>query len=104
MSYPQQEYANNISDRPYTNNETIPLTSIQSSEKKWKDEIPPELEVYLQTQPTYGLTDSQVSERLAKFGKNELEEKKRSKIKHFLSFCKLINIHAHIHVYIDIII
>lgn len=67
------------------NNETIPLTSI---EKKWQDEIPPELEIYLDTQPTYGLTDSQVTERLAKFGKNELEEKKRSKIKHFLSFCK----------------
>jgi H+-transporting ATPase len=82
MSYQQ--------DRPYANNETIPLTSIQPSEKKWEDEIPPELEVYLETQPTYGLTDSQVAERLAKFGRNELEETKRSKLKHFLSFCKAV--------------
>lgn len=69
---------------PHNNNESIPLTKMP--EKEWKDEISPDLERYLDTQPTYGLTHAQVSERLAKFGKNELEEKKRSKIKHFLSF------------------
>lgn len=73
---------------PHNNNESIPLTKMP--EKEWKDEISPDLERLLDTQPTYGLTDAQVSERLAKFGKNELEEKKRSKIKHFLSFCKLV--------------
>lgn len=68
-------------------NETIPMGSLTTIEKEWKDEIPPSLEVYLDTKPTYGLTDDQVSERLTKFGRNELEEKKRSKIKHFLTFC-----------------
>jgi magnesium-transporting ATPase (P-type) len=72
----------------YSNNERIPLTAIP--EKKWKDEISPELEVYLNTKPTHGLTTAQVADRLAKFGKNELQEKKRSKIKHFLSFCKYL--------------
>lgn len=72
------------------NNENIPLTKI-AVEKEWKDEISPELNVYLGTPPTYGLTDTQVSERLAKFGRNELQEKKKSKLKHFLSFCKVVN-------------
>lgn len=67
-------------------NETIPLNPI---EKEWKDQISPELEIYLETEPTFGLTDTQVADRLAKFGKNELQEKKKSKIKHFLSFCKV---------------
>lgn len=69
-------------------NENIPLTSIPASEKTWKDEISSGLEIYLDTTPTFGLTNAQVSERLAKFGKNELHEQKRSKIKHFLSFCE----------------
>ena len=67
--------------------ESIPLKKIP--EKEWKDEISQETEMYLDTRPTYGLTDAQVAERLAKFGRNELQEKKKSKIKHFLSFCKL---------------
>ncbi|KAG1055629.1 hypothetical protein G6F43_002428 [Rhizopus delemar] len=62
------------------------MDSFTTIEKEWKDEIPPSLEVYLDTKPTYGLTEDQVSERLAKFGRNELEEKKRSKLKHFLTF------------------
>ncbi|ORE03094.1 plasma-membrane proton-efflux P-type ATPase [Rhizopus microsporus var. microsporus] len=67
-------------------NESIPLESITNTEKEWKDEISPEVEVYLDTKPTYGLTEQQVAERLTKFGKNELQDKKKSKIKHFLSF------------------
>jgi H+-transporting ATPase len=74
-------------DAPIKHNEVIPLESM-NPEKEWKDEISPDLEVYLDTKPTYGLTTDQVAERLAKFGKNELEEKKKSKMKHFLSFCK----------------
>lgn len=73
-------------DKPTKTNEVIPLEPI----KEWKDEISPELEQYLDTKPTFGLTPDQVSERLAKFGRNELEEKKKSKIKHFLSFCKYL--------------
>ncbi|KAI9356944.1 plasma-membrane proton-efflux P-type ATPase [Pilaira anomala] len=56
------------------------------AEKEWKDQVSPELEVYLDTQPTFGLTDAQVTDRLSKFGRNELQEIKKSKIKHFLSF------------------
>lgn len=67
-------------------NETIPLTAM--AEKEWKDQVSPEIEVYLDTQPTFGLTDAQVTDRLSKFGRNELQEIKKSKIKHFLSFCK----------------
>lgn len=70
------------------NNETIPLNTI---EKEWKDQISPDLKIYLDTKPTFGLTDAQISERLSKFGKNELQEKKKSKIKHFLSFCKYLS-------------
>ncbi|KAG2229222.1 hypothetical protein INT48_002467 [Thamnidium elegans] len=65
-------------------NETIPLTAM--AEKEWKDQVSPDLEIYLDTQPTYGLTDTQVTDRLSKFGRNELQEIKKSKIKHFLSF------------------
>jgi magnesium-transporting ATPase (P-type) len=88
MTYHQQEPEGNIiQSNMYSNsNETIPLTAMP--EKKWKDEISPELEIYLDTKPTYGLTSAQVAARLSKFGKNELQEKKRSKIKHFLSFCE----------------
>lgn len=71
-------------------NESIPLESITNTEKEWRDEISPEIEVYLDTKPTYGLTEQQVAERLTKFGKNELQDKKKSKIKHFLSFCKFL--------------
>ncbi|CAO3647446.1 unnamed protein product [Cunninghamella blakesleeana] len=50
------------------------------------DEIPPHLEPYLKTTPTKGLTQEQVYEKLNQFGRNELPEKKRNKILHFLSF------------------
>jgi H+-transporting ATPase len=78
-----------------TINENIPLTESTRGEKlnnnkEWKDEISPEMEMYLNTKPTYGLTYEQANERLAKFGKNELEEKKRNKLLHFLSFCKFM--------------
>ncbi|KAI8979836.1 plasma-membrane proton-efflux P-type ATPase [Mycotypha africana] len=50
------------------------------------DKLPAHLEPYLQTKPTYGLTESEVSERAQKFGRNELVEKQRNKLLHFLSF------------------
>jgi H+-transporting ATPase len=77
-----------------TRSEVIPLSKTdekgQQPQQEWKDEIAPEIEIYLDTPPTYGLTHQQVQERLARFGKNELQEKKPSKILHFLSFCKYI--------------
>ncbi|KAF7732744.1 hypothetical protein EC973_000015 [Apophysomyces ossiformis] len=68
--------------------EAIPLTTSRIGQEKaqWVDEVPPHLEPYLQTPPTQGLTENQVAERLARFGRNELAEKKRNKLLHFLSF------------------
>lgn len=63
------------------------------SEKKHQDvidDVPAHLEPYLQTKASFGLTDDEVAERLSRFGRNELTEKKRNKILHFLSFCKRV--------------
>lgn len=73
--------------------EAVPLTkSVQNNSEKQHeslgDEVPSHLEPYLQTKPSFGLTSQQVNERMEQFGRNELEEKKRNKILHFLSFCK----------------
>lgn len=83
------QYANDME-------EVVPLTHTTNSkspnEKPQQniiDDVPAHLEPYLQTQPTFGLTDEQVHERMQRFGRNELAEKKRNKLLHFLSFCKL---------------
>ncbi|ORE11319.1 plasma-membrane proton-efflux P-type ATPase [Rhizopus microsporus var. microsporus] len=74
----------------HSGEEAVPLTSSTklTTEKQQTitDEVPPHLEPYLQTQPTFGLTDDQVIERRNRFGRNELTEKKRNKLLHFLSF------------------
>lgn len=72
--------------------EAVPLTnstpSAAEKEHTLTDKVPVHLEPYLQTKPTFGLTDEQVLERRSRFGRNELMEKKRNKLLHFLSFCK----------------
>ncbi|CEP09786.1 hypothetical protein [Parasitella parasitica] len=77
------QYANDVE-------EVVPLTNTKSTSEKPQqsiiDEVPAHLEPYLQTQPTFGLTDDQVHERMQRFGRNELAEKKRNKLLHFLSF------------------
>ncbi|KAI9206120.1 uncharacterized protein BJ171DRAFT_498764 [Polychytrium aggregatum] len=50
------------------------------------EDIDAELEALLQTPPLEGLTNAQVEERLAKFGKNELPEKKTNPFLKFLSY------------------
>ncbi|KAI8050000.1 plasma-membrane proton-efflux P-type ATPase [Thamnidium elegans] len=76
----------------YTNDleEAVPLTATPKLSDKTQhavvDDVPAHLEQYLQTQPTFGLTEDQVYERMSKFGRNELVEKKRNKLLHFLSF------------------
>ncbi|KAF9944615.1 hypothetical protein BGZ72_002171, partial [Mortierella alpina] len=50
------------------------------------DEISPELEALLQTDPLTGLTDAEVERRRETFGRNELIEKKRHPLLKFLSY------------------
>lgn len=69
--------------------EATPLTS-PPNEPQWLYEVPPHLEPHLQTPPTQGLNNDQVLDRQARFGRNELVEKKRNKLLHFLSFCKSV--------------
>ncbi|KAI8071564.1 plasma-membrane proton-efflux P-type ATPase [Gongronella butleri] len=71
--------------------EAVPLTVTSTPREKptnkgWVDEIPAHIEEFLHTPPTQGLSQDQVNERLARFGRNELPEKRRNKILHFLSF------------------
>ncbi|KAG2178460.1 hypothetical protein INT44_001612 [Umbelopsis vinacea] len=51
-----------------------------------KDDISPELEALLHTDPLTGLTSTEVVERTAKFGRNELPERKKNPILKLLSF------------------
>ncbi|KAF8988224.1 hypothetical protein BGZ52_012703 [Haplosporangium bisporale] len=50
------------------------------------DEISPELEALLHTDPKQGLTTAEAAERLARFGPNELAEVKRNPLLKFLSY------------------
>lgn len=50
------------------------------------DDIPPELEVLLHTKPSTGLTSQEVADRILKFGKNELPERKKNPLLKLLSF------------------
>ncbi|KAJ1914618.1 hypothetical protein H4219_004704 [Mycoemilia scoparia] len=50
------------------------------------DEIPPELEALLHTDPTTGLSSEEAEERLTKFGKNEIAEHKTNPFLKFLSY------------------
>ncbi|KAI8097948.1 plasma-membrane proton-efflux P-type ATPase [Gilbertella persicaria] len=51
-----------------------------------EDEISPELELLLHTDPATGLTSAEVAERTEKFGLNELPERKRNPIIKFLLY------------------
>lgn len=82
------QYANDMDEAvPLTNSPKSP--SDEKQQQNIIDDVPAHLEPYLQTKSTYGLTDEQVQERMHRFGRNELEEKKRNKLLHFLSFCEL---------------
>ncbi|KAI8611536.1 hypothetical protein BC830DRAFT_1231865 [Chytriomyces sp. MP71] len=50
------------------------------------EDIPPELEVLLHTEPLKGLTDAEVHERTLKFGLNEIPEAKTNPFLKFLSY------------------
>ncbi|CAO3620652.1 unnamed protein product [Mucor hiemalis] len=51
-----------------------------------EDEISPELELLLHTDPSHGLTSSEVEERQARFGMNELPEKKTNPFLKFFGY------------------
>ncbi|KAJ3076581.1 hypothetical protein HDU98_002101 [Podochytrium sp. JEL0797] len=51
-----------------------------------EDDISPELEALLHTEPLEGLTDAQVTERTAQFGLNEIPETKTNPFLKFLSY------------------
>ncbi|KAI8367216.1 plasma-membrane proton-efflux P-type ATPase [Choanephora cucurbitarum] len=51
-----------------------------------EDEISPELELLLHTDPSHGLTSTEVQERQAKYGLNELPEKKTNPFLKFFSY------------------
>ncbi|KAI8372494.1 plasma-membrane proton-efflux P-type ATPase [Blakeslea trispora] len=78
----------------HSREEAVPLTNANNnhtlnekqSQQNIMDDVPADLEPYLQTKPTQGLTDTEVQERMQRFGRNELIEKKRNKLLHFLSF------------------
>ncbi|KAJ1952643.1 hypothetical protein EC988_003441, partial [Linderina pennispora] len=50
------------------------------------EELAPELEALLHTEPLKGLTNAEVEERLAQFGLNEISEKKTNPFLKFLSY------------------
>jgi H+-transporting ATPase len=51
-----------------------------------QDDIPPELEALLHTDPTSGLTSAEVAERTEQFGLNELPERKTNPLVKFLMY------------------
>ncbi|CAO3589036.1 unnamed protein product [Absidia cylindrospora] len=51
-----------------------------------QDDIPPELEALLHTEPTSGLTSAEVAERTEQFGLNELPERKTNPFVKFLMY------------------
>jgi H+-transporting ATPase len=69
---------------------TTPTTppSRPNSNTRSPDDISPDLERLLQTDPRQGLDYQAVLERQKQFGRNEIIEKKRNRFLHFLSFCK----------------
>ncbi|CAO3691651.1 unnamed protein product [Rhizopus stolonifer] len=89
MGYRRVSESDNLGLYRTNREEAVPLTTSRPTiekEQTISDEVPVHLEPYLQTKPTFGLTDQQVDERRSRFGRNELTEKKRNKLLHFLSF------------------
>jgi len=63
-----------------------PVEIEEAVHESHEDEISPELEELLHTDPSKGLNEQEIAERLARFGRNELTEVKRNPVLHFLSF------------------
>jgi len=63
-----------------------PAEIIEQKHVEMTEDIPPELEALLHTDPNVGLTTTEAQNRLVEFGKNELAEVKRNPILKFLSY------------------
>jgi len=59
---------------------------IEHKHVEMAEDVPPELEALLHTDPAVGLTTAEAQKRLVDFGRNELAEVKRNPILKFLSF------------------
>ncbi|KAJ3252431.1 hypothetical protein HDU77_005136 [Chytriomyces hyalinus] len=63
-----------------------PLKMQEAVHVEVADDIPPELEALLHTEPLHGLTDAEVTQRTAQFGLNEIPEHKTNPLLKFLSY------------------
>ncbi|KAJ1569031.1 hypothetical protein HK405_010820 [Cladochytrium tenue] len=72
----------------HTDNHAAPAAPavIEAVHVEVADEVDAELELLLQTDPQSGLTDSEAGERLERFGRNEMPERRTSPILKFLSY------------------
>ena len=66
--------------------EKKPAEIIEHKHVEMSEDIPPELEALLHTDPNVGLTTTEAQTRLAEFGRNELAEVKTNPILKFLSY------------------
>ncbi|KAG0375933.1 hypothetical protein BGX24_008491, partial [Mortierella sp. AD032] len=62
------------------------LEVVEAEHHEHADEISPELEALLKTDPKHGLTAAEAAERLVRFGPNELAEVKRNPFLKFLGY------------------
>jgi H+-transporting ATPase len=63
-----------------------PAEIIEHKHVEMTEDIPPELEALLHTDPNVGLTTTEAQKRLEEFGRNELAETKTNPILKFLSY------------------
>ncbi|ORY05772.1 plasma-membrane proton-e [Basidiobolus meristosporus CBS 931.73] len=69
-----------------TANEEKKVQLEEHAHQEMAEEISPELEAFLHTDPSKGLTTAEVTERLAKFGPNQLTEVKKNVFLKFLGY------------------
>lgn len=79
---------NEVEEKPtQVDEEKVGTVQLEEQEHhEHEDEISPELEALIQTDPSKGLSTSEIEERLARFGKNELPEKKKNPLWKFLGY------------------
>ncbi|KAK9692884.1 hypothetical protein K7432_014155 [Basidiobolus ranarum] len=58
----------------------------EHAHQEMAEEISPELEALLHTDPSKGLTSAEITQRLQQFGPNQLSEKKKNPFLKFLSY------------------